>query len=91
MEGVLLNCIENEIEKAEVKPLTAGNPMPADSDKLLGKVSLTLSSGDKISSWISNIKGRAEVSLQGFSRRAACISDSLALLLWCHQVDRARD
>lgn len=35
MEGVLLNSIKNEIEKAEVKLLIAGNQTPADSDKLL--------------------------------------------------------
>lgn len=39
MEGVLLTYIKNEIEKAEVKLFIARDQMPADNDKLLGKVS----------------------------------------------------
>lgn len=56
---VLLNYIKNEIEKAEVNLLIAGNQMPADNDKLLEKLLLTLSSGNMISSWINDIKSRS--------------------------------
>lgn len=50
------NYIKNEIEKAEVKFLMAGNQMSADNDKLLGNVLLALSSGNMICSWINYIK-----------------------------------
>lgn len=59
VEVVLLNYIKNEIEKAEVKLLSAGNQMPADNDKLLEKLLLALSSGNMISSWINDIKSRS--------------------------------
>lgn len=58
MEGVLLNNIKNETEKAEVTLFIAGNQMPADSDKLLEKVLVTPSSGNMINCSINSVKGR---------------------------------
>ena len=39
MEGVLLTSVQNEIKEAEVKRLIASDQMPADNDKLPGRVS----------------------------------------------------